>query len=416
MTKSMIGRARWRALVPIAVLLTATGCVVQGNPIPDYGDPAELPVGAYSVEPLAAPAGDVEHGRVLESARMADAIVDPVEVDPGLQFAANTYGVTPLPTPGKVRMLLAEPVRAVLEREGMVAGCASNGADRDFGSKRPGVGAAQVLTVIALRFPDAAAAARAARDIDAVDAAVSTENAALSITEYPGAYAHWRPGVPSMAATVADGVFVVTLLIGHTAADTVAMTTLARKTFDAQLPRLREFEPTPVDRLSALPLDPEGMIGRMVPPAPGRWLYPAVVSSTGARTAGWDARIMSVGLVFGRRGAQLWGNRSTVFDEVELIAVNVLNTLYRYPSAVVARRAFLFASQRDAAGTGARIVDAPNDIPDIHCVEDQSRTGDTPRFTCRVQHGRYYAIVVSREEPAVLEKAAAQYGLLINSV
>lgn len=410
----MLWRARVWALAPIAVLVTATGCVVQGNPVPQRVDPAGLPVGAYSVESLEAPAGDESHGRIVESARMAEAMVDPFEIDPGLKYPANTYGLMLLPTPAKARMLLAEPVRGVLEREGMVTGCASNGTDRDFGSKRPEAGAAQVLTIIALRFPDAAAATRAARDIDAVDGAVSTENTALSISEYPQAHAHWRPGVPTMAATLADGVFVLTLLIGHTTADSAAMTTLARKTFDAQLPRLREFVPTPADQVAALSLDREGMIRRMVPPAPGRWLYPAVVSNTDARNAGWDARIVTVGVVYGPRAARLWGNRSPVFDGVEFIAMNVLNTLYRYPNATLARTAFSNASRKDAAGSGARVVAAPNGIPDIHCAEDRERTGDTPKFTCRVVYGRYYAIVVSRTESTVLAKAAAQYGLLIN--
>ncbi|QLY27852.1 hypothetical protein H0264_20620 [Nocardia huaxiensis] len=406
-------RARALLVVSVAVAIV-TGCVVQGHPTAQYPDPAALELGSYGVRPLEAPSGTTEYGRVVESVRMAETLIDPVEVDSGLRYSANTYGVMPLPTPGKARMMLADPVRAVLEREGMVAGCAVGGTDRELGAKRPEVGAARVLTAIVLRFPDSEAAGRAARDIDAVDAAVSTANQALAIPEYPQAHAHWRPGVASMAATVASGDYVVTLLIGDLTPDAGAMTAMARKAFDAQVNRLREFVPTARERLAELSLDPEGMIRRMVPPAPGRWLYPAVVSSTGAQNAGWDARILSVGVVYGSRGARLW-MRGGVTESVELVAVNVQNVLNRYSTAAAARQVYSGATRKDAEAKGVVAVPVPGDSPDIRCQEDSNVGVETPRFVCRIVYGRYYAVIVSRDRATVVEKAAAQYGLLINA-
>ncbi|TQM32251.1 DUF7373 family lipoprotein [Nocardia bhagyanarayanae] len=408
------GRIAAALTAAMTVSALAAGCTVTGSPAAQWVDPASLDVGAYSVEPLDVPRGDsARHGRVLESARMTEALIDPVEADPALRVPIGGAAMTPLPTPAKATTLLAAPVRAALERHGMLAGAAVGGSDRQAGVGGPAVGSARVLTVIVLRFPDADAATRAAREIDAVDAAVSPDNAPVPIPNHSTAHAHWRPGVPTLAASVAHESFVVSLLAGHTAPDLGALTTLAGAAFDRQLARLREFAPTPRDRFAELPLDPEGMISRMVPQAPGRWEYPAVTSTSKQRNAGWDAALHATGVVYGPRAAYLWGSRKRP-GTAEAIGYSGFNLLARYPDPAAARDAFTIATRQDA-DNGLRPIPGPDRLDDVRCAEnpEPDALGMT-RFICRVLYGRYYAAIAARELGSARQKAAAQYGLLVN--
>ncbi|MBB5916584.1 hypothetical protein BJY24_005496 [Nocardia transvalensis] len=411
-----IDAGRAAAVLGAIALLLVAGCSTEGNPRPEYPDPGSLDAGAYGVEPLDAPAdGNERYGRVLESTRMIEALIDPVEADPALTHFASPGHVIPLPTPATAAVFLAEPVRPVLERNGMLAGAEVDGSDVEAPAHGPVIGSARLLTTIVLRFPDAAAAERAARDIDAVDTAVSPENVAVPIPGQPAAHAHWRPTVPTLAATLATGDYVVSLLAGHTAPDLTALTTLADRAFAAQLPRLREFAATPADRLATLPLDPDGMIRRLVPDAPGRWSYPAVTITSKDVNAGWNATVQGHGVVYGPRASRLAGGDRETDHPVELRAVNGLNVMYRYADAATARRAFEASSGRYRANSGLRPASPPGAVPDARCWESlQSDALRSTRFLCALVHGRYVAAILTRELKTGQQKMAAQYGLLVN--
>lgn len=404
-----------RALVALAVLLT-TGCTVAGNPIARYPNPAALDVGKYSIHPLEEPDGDEKSGRVVEAARMAEAMIFPTEIDPTLTHVSGSNGVRLLSTPAKATLLLAAPVRVVLERNGMLTGASVGGTDIEPDLRGPVVGAARVLSVVVLRFPDADSAQRAAREIDTVDAAVSPDNVPVHLPEYPAAHAHWRPTVPTLATTIADGPYVVSLLTGHTSADLAALTGLARKALDAQLPRLREFVATPRDAIASLPLDRDGMLARMVPEAPGRWPYPKVIVNTPDRTANWSQVVRGMGVVYGPRGTRLWNGKGQAGSEIELEAVNGMTQLARYTTATIARREFEATNGRWAADTGKRTVTGPDNVPDVYCSESAAAgAGDLLRFGCRILYGRYQGLVVGMDLANVRQRVAAQYGLLVNS-
>ncbi|MFD0000598.1 hypothetical protein [Nocardia sp. NPDC127526] len=410
---TLTDKARAMGLATMVVALCAA-CTVTGDPVAHYPDPAALDTGPYSGEPFEVPDGSDAHGRVLESVRLAEAMMDPVEADPTLTHAAGLSTVVSLPTPAKAAMLLSDPVRSVLERHGMLAGSAVSGTDRTY-DRFPEAGQSRILSVIVLRFPDADAAARAAVEIDAVDAAVSAENVPVTIADHPAARAHWRPAVPTLAATLAHDVFAVSVLAGHTSADLPLLSELARKAFDAQVKRLDDFVPTPRDQLAALPLDPHDMIRRMVPDAPGRWPYPAVIVTSEQLNAGWNSVILDVGVAYGPRGTWLWGGRKNSENAPESVAYNGFNGLFRYPSIATARRVFDRKDEK-MADESARVVPAPAGVPDAQCWEfsEHDFWGMT-RYTCWVLYGRYVAAVLARDLTNVQQKTAAQYGLLVNS-
>ncbi|MGW6728052.1 DUF7373 family lipoprotein [Nocardia sp. NPDC055029] len=395
-----------RMLLALGVVLAVTsGCTVAGDPAP-VPDPAALDVGPYSRTPLLAPAhGSDYHGRVLESVRMAEVMANPADVDPALRYGLTSRAV-PLPTAAKAAALLANPVRAVLERHGMLAGFSVGSTDT------PGqvaIGGGRLLQVILLRFPDSAAAQRAAMEIDSVDAALAAGNVAVTIPEHPTARGHWRPTEPTIAATVARDSFVVSVLAGHISPDHDALVSMARKTFDVQLPLLRDFAVTQPEKFADLALDRDGMLGRMVPEAPGRWPFPVVILGDFGENAGWNSLVQARGLVYGPRGTERFNGPSA--ERIELLGLNRFDRLMRFADAATATKFFA----RLTTAEGRVDVAAPTGLVDVRCTESLKSTASMNQFGCLLRHGRYVALVFSRDYRDVQQRAAAQYALLVNS-
>ncbi|GAB2536770.1 DUF7373 family lipoprotein [Nocardia heshunensis] len=396
----------------VLVLGVVTGCVVPGHSVPQFIDPKTLDVGEFGTEPLAEPAGNETYGRAVESARMGEVMLDPAEVDPTLRYTVTAYSLLPLPTPATARMLLAGPVRDTLAKEGMVAGCAVIATDvNKTGAELP-VGAGRVLSTIVLRFPDADSAGRAASAIDSIDAGLNADNVSLTIPGYSGAHAHWRPAVPTMAATVAHDDYVVSLLIGYASTDSAAMVGMAAKAFDVQLNRLRGFGATPIDQLAHLPLDQDGMVRRLLPAAPGRWTYPTTVTSTTSGDAVWNTRAVGMGMVFRERGVSLWILDAAILRGADMLTRNYLHILTRYASPTQARAAFTDAARRDGVRSNVHKIDGPPGLPDVECAAPVQKGSN---YSCRVLYGRYIATLLSRDEKTIRQKAAAQYALLVNA-
>ncbi|WP_327099561.1 hypothetical protein OIE68_12630 [Nocardia vinacea] len=402
-----------RAVAVLAAALTVLcGCVRPGQPTPERLDLAALDVGSNSVDPLSPPRTSTDkYGRVLESMRMAEAALDPVEVDPVLTNGVVDR-IAPLPTPLKAAGILAERVRGVLASHRMLAGFAVSGSDVDFGVAPPQIGAGRLLTVILLRFPDAMAAQLAARQMDATDAAISPDNVPVRLAEYPSAFVHWRPAVPTMGATIAQGSFVVSVLAGHTAPDQAVLTGLVRKAFDVQLPRLRDFHETAPDRFADLPLDRDRMLSRLLPYGAGHWSYPTVTASDTDDNAGWSSGLRISGVVLGPHATRLMKHLG--FKEpIEIVAMNGHNLLERFPDAVSARR--VFTEEMRAADPTKRIA-APAGVPDVYCRNGINTQPEWPaQVLCHVLYGRYTARIVGRNPTDAQQLIAAQYALLVHS-
>ncbi|MGW6117737.1 DUF7373 family lipoprotein [Nocardia sp. NPDC055165] len=392
------------ALALAVILAAVSGCAMTGDPMP-VPDPATLDVGPYSRFPLRAPErGSEYHGRVVESVRLGEAIANPARVDPALTVPRSRSGSDPLPTAAKAAALLANPVRAVLERHGMLAGYTVGATDA---STEFSIGSSRILQLTLLRFPDAAAAGLAAQEIDSADAAVSPDNVAVTIPGHPAARAHWRPTVPTLAATMAVDSFVVTVMAGHTSPDLAALTTLAGRAFEEQRPMLRDVALTPPEQFADLPLDRDGMLGRMVPEAPGRWPFPVVILGDFSEVAGWESLLQARGIVLGPRAGHFYQPSREV---AELVSLNRYDRLMRFADAATA--AAFFA---DLPNNNDQLaVPPPKGMVDINCAES---TRDSPitKFSCRLKYGRYVALVFSRDYQDVQQRAAAQYALLVNS-
>ncbi|MEV0077750.1 hypothetical protein AB0H58_15205 [Nocardia neocaledoniensis] len=403
---------RFRTVLAVAVALTMLcGCTGPGEPTPQQVDLAALDIGSNSIDPMAPPAtSNDKYGRVLESVRMGEVMLDPVEVDPTLTFGVQQR-TAPLPTPLTAAGILAERVREALESHGMLAGFAVSGSDVNLVGKRPEVGASRLLTVLLLRFPDDLSARLAARQMNATDAAISQDNVDVRIEGYPGAFAHWRPNVPSMAATYAHGSFVISALVALTSPDQQALTGTVRKVFDAQIPRLRDFRGTPPADFDTLPLDRDGMQARMLPFGPGRWTHPTVVTADTDTNAGWSASLSMYGVVLGPRATRLMKHYG--FKEpIELAAINDFDVLERFPDAVSARK--VFDMERKAVDP-AELIETPAGVPDVYCTLLRSSPASPHQANCHVLYGRYTAAVTGWSAVNARQRTAAQYALLVRS-
>ncbi|MFE3544992.1 hypothetical protein ACFXK0_18695 [Nocardia sp. NPDC059177] len=397
------------ALLPLLAACTA----------PQRGvDLSVLDVGPHSRVPLDVPANDdPRYGRIIESVRMGEAIADPADADPALVYDNGVFSIRALPEPADAVSVLADAVRPVLERHGMVAGFMVGATDTETeDAVLPGQ--ARVLTVVLLRFPDDEAARAAATEIDAADAAVSADNTPVTLATRPLARAHWRPGIPSLAATEALGPFVVSVLVGHTAPDIEAMTGLADSALTAQRLTLTGFEPTPLSQIPTLPLDTDGMLRRTVPTVPGEWPYPSVEVLDNGPNADWDDGAAFEGVVLGERATYFWRGRGGPDKDttIDRLTSGDLTSVWRFRDRELARTGFGNAADALRADQRRTPVDGPAGVPDAACGDLTEITNvyqEATRVYCVVRHDRYMAAIFGRTADEARQRAAAQYALLV---
>ncbi|WP_067544394.1 DUF7373 family lipoprotein [Nocardia crassostreae] len=419
--KTFRRRARRSATVATAVLLLAGllgGCdtaVIAGTARVATPDVDALDAGAWQTTPPAVPPNDNDtHGRVIESARLGEAVAHPRDIDPALAYGGSIL----LPSAGRTSVLAPEIALEPVATHAMIAGYSVVGVD---GETVPVIGQAKAMRLTVLRFRDESIAASAAREIAAAAVARNTDSVALSIPGYATAYSHWQPQVPVATTTVAYRSYVIVVYVMDRAPDAAALGALTGAALTAELPLLDAFQATPPDELSALPLDGDDMLRRLLHPDSTKWPYPLAISS-GRTEAPWSGQLPGTGVVYGPRGlGHLFshgpesGDQDKFSDEAERVAFIGMWWLVRTSDAIHARRLHL----RWVTSANARhdSVAAPENIPDAACfrqreVRDAQRN---TRFFCHVLDGRYWAVVAAADEQTMRQRAAAQYALLVNS-
>src|ERR1700738_4258671 len=178
-----------------AVLLAGCGNNVAIGPPPATSskppavDVSTLDTGKYLTLPrkLRQVASEDE-GRMAEAIRMAEAVADPMNVDPTL-VVQTVFGplIAPSDVASNISLTGQAVVAPVLAKYGMVSGrmLMANNTNLDpSGAQKPEQDVKTVMIML-LRFPDAAAAKSAAVEMDAADFAVSPENVPVPATKYP---------------------------------------------------------------------------------------------------------------------------------------------------------------------------------------------------------------------------------------
>lgn len=410
------------AFVMSVAVLVGCGSNVTGAPAAGEIDIRTLDVGNYPTDPLDVRA-DQEHsptgGWTLASVRLADAIALGTDIDSSLVYG-DMGGAAVSPTSGSD--VLGKAVRPALESNGMLLSVTTASSSqplpsdyeydlsdnfRPFGSVK-GIPDSTAVNITVLQFPDQGRARAAAEQMEAADFAVAPDqNAHVSLSGYPDAKAHWRPGVPSIAATLAHGQYVMNVFAQLVKADIDALKVLAARAFEVQIPLLDRLAPLSARDMLRLDYDTDGMMRRT--------LHPGKFLSLGARQE----------VVHGARSyLQFTADREPwkkLFDEHSVDRISMATNGAQLMRARDPRAAIDLWTGIKPLQPGS--VETPRGVPEVFCGENPNPNKDNygtawdskNRYYCTLRYDRYVARVASSQLSDLHQRAAAQYALLAKS-
>lgn len=389
------------AVATVAALTVGCSSGIEGTAVKAPGggtwdgvDPAALDVGNYPTTPRPAlgVAGDPVQGGWAEARRLATNVVGPWEVDPALtHFAQNATGV--VKDSDGVNALLGAPMGDGLAGHKFVAGFSS--------SRSTDTGSYKDLLNVVLETDTPADGTAAVADM-AAKAAVLTmpyaENPIptqhFTIPRYPGTAAvtyRWTSHYPtvgdrySVTALTAHGQYILAQT-ATSAENPDSAAKLIATALDLQQPLVDSFKPTPFDKLAQLPLDPDGLLARTLPPrSENETINDGIYDQHGALHLETDNPLHRQAL-FKSAGVQ------QVADFVEL-------RVYQTPDPGSAARivADMTDPHRVAGVTG---------MPKAKCFTE------TLAFWCVAAADRYAYFIQNEQEAALHQMMAAQYRML----
>lgn len=369
-------------------------------------DISKLDVGHYGTKPRSlSGTATMEDGRFLEAFRLAEGVVNPYEVDPVLDHLYENAVADAKTAATSISGTNTPLVQPVLEKYGMISAYQVQGlSKRSVDLERDKFG--DVAVILLTSYPNDDAAAHAATEIDSTDFAVSPENRGLVIPGYPQAKSHFRPGSPSVGATLAWGRLVTSVLVRSDAnPGTEYLTQRVKRIFDLQIPLMDRLLPSVETQLTTLPLDPDHMLSRLFAAEDQRKIS-ARFGSLGPHAVYVcaDSQAVKDGLL-----KQAGVDRCAFGTDAQLLRAQDEN------AARIALPKLVEAERQEYIDHDVAPADG---VTASRCYETkQSLWADAAnlRFQCLVTYGRYIATVWSNEEKDVRQRAAAQYAILVNS-
>lgn len=401
---------RFRASLLLAITaVTVAGCgsKVEGSARPGEIDVRTLDVGTYPTDPL-----ELRHtynpsmsnGFTLAVQRLADHVANGPDIDPAFKYGT---GVVPFLDADKATTVLAKATVPVLEANKMMFGIAVGQSDKQPDSSGHTPDESAFTTVTVMQFPDAAAASKAAGELEDADFTVAADlNQRVPLSKYPDAHTHWRPGVANIGSTMAHGSYVVSMFVGVKDPDLSQLTALAQKVYDAQLPLLDSLPPLDREGVLRLPFDPDAMLRRTL--NSDDILLPDFLSQAVAEPRGFLHRVTDQ--VFWRK---LLGDNNVDRFATSGASYSGASMLFRTRGDEDARRLSAGILEHGYSG----VADEPPGIPDAKCgeVAPSNQSSSAKRYRCVLSYRRYAAVVESDQLGDVHQRAAAQYALLANS-
>ncbi|MFI6870124.1 hypothetical protein [Nocardia sp. NPDC050406] len=386
-----------------AALLAACGSV-SGTPVAGEIDVRELEVGTYLTDKYTYKLTTGTSGALLEGFRMSEAVAPTVAVDPSLIFGRG--GRATVDAADATESGLAAVSEPVLLRNNLLTAFTASGSDKIELPGQPDPVGATTVTTMLLRFADAKTAKTAARELEDADFGVAPDqNRKLSLSQYPDAYIHWRPGIATIGAFLPHEEFVVSLFIERPTAEEKDLLEWVRKSLAAQVPVLDKFEPTPQSGFSNLKVDPDGLLARVAVRDRDEFAPdPREFNVYGATKLVHDANNQSnVRKAVQDSGAQAAAQADTgaaIRTRDEAGAKLLLDALV--------------ADESDHYET----LTAPKDVPGARCVRLNGQGDPSSEYKnrCYVNYKSYVGVVSSDDEADVRQKIAAQYALFANSL
>ncbi|MGW5450639.1 DUF7373 family lipoprotein [Nocardia sp. NPDC003979] len=397
-------KARMLAVAAAGIVTTTscatevTGTAVPGMTVTDVG---KLEVGAYSPEATTyrfddyAKPADV---RRLESKRMLNYVISPTEVDPEISRLIGVYTFATADDPFAVQVM-PETYRPAMADNKLLAGAY---VARTNGSPR----SQKKVLLFVLRFPTEQAAQRAGVQMHEIAQQEPTN--VFTIDGHSTALAsskNWSAGI----ATVPKGPLLLIANYGVPEPNESQVKAGLKKALDLQLAKLTDLQPTPFEDVLDRPIDQDGIMRRALPKAENHSdpfstdLDFSVYQPTGHLH--YERHPALLAQVYADSGVDLIGRRAgIVYRARDLLGA------FRLQNALV------------GLGKNDREISAPPGLADARCIQqyeaDPIRNYD---LLCAVVRGRYVGVVVAKSklgatvDPALYERAAAQYAVLANS-
>ncbi|WP_446224437.1 DUF7373 family lipoprotein [Nocardia sp. IBHARD005] len=408
MRKSLMKSAAFAAFS--SVLVTGCGSEVGGTALAGEIDVRTLDVGKYPTLPVSAYyeyKNSFTNGQALASMRLADNLVLGTEVDPKLK-----YGAWDSFAPERLPYAMGNRLQPILKEHRMLYGFSTASSDKEYFTGfalAPGddeladIQRSLQPTYFGIRvmqFPNQVAAARAAESIESLDFSVAPDqNQKVSLDKYPAAQAHWRPGIPTMAVTIARGSYAAILNVGVPSPDLAQLKDLADRVLDIQLPALDKLPPLTPMEILMLDNDPARLLERAL----NR-------EQLGGPETNRSASYGLKGFLHVRRDEQ---EHQALYQEngVEHVGIGWEATVFRARDTLSAEKFQTGLFEGPRFGPAA----PPTAVPNTTCIENKVTSSDTKRFSCSVRYRQYVAVVSSHQINDAYQRAAAQYAVLANA-
>lgn len=408
----MIARIRVLALLAVCAL-TACGtdaskpAATSESAVATKVDVSQLNTGNYAIRPAAplGTAGNDDAGRRAESQRMAAYVVGPWQVDPTLVDGSSPAGSIVVKN-DDIAFFVWPFMSAGVADLPLVSGFVS---DRHTADKT----APTALRNGVLRFGDPAAAATAADKIAFWTTTIPpSANMMPTLTEpvrtmpIPGrpdsrglvlTYNESGTTVQELTVLTAHGPYLLVQVVRSPKGPDEGAA-LANRALDQQIPLIDGFTPTDPAQLSAIPLDPTGLVARTLalPAAEATPMSGAAYPPAGALQAVDDP----VGT------AKQWSEAGV--DEVSFGQTTVYQAKDADHAAILAH-----ALDDDAAAepSSAAAAAVPG-LPQSHCTRVSDAAGLVQRYLCLTTVDRYVIRSLARDFGRAQQQLAAQYRIL----
>lgn len=225
----------------------------------------------------------------------------------------------------------------------------------------------------------------------------------LQSSSHPTAALIWLPDSQFLTAFYPSGQYLILTMADdyenheETISDLPDLIAKSDKAIEVTVDRLRSFRPTPSDQLTALPLDPQGIL-RLALPRPD-----------GDTTAdAFDGTLDAHGALQTELDPTL-SHASFDRDGVDAVSYGA-GILYRTRDSAAAKDLVLASADRFF-----RRIDSPAGLPNARCVKYHGPDVRMFPFVCSVTYGRYVAEMWSRQQQDVFQRISAQYAMLANN-
>ncbi|WP_063039100.1 DUF7373 family lipoprotein [Nocardia pseudovaccinii] len=392
------------ALLAVTTMASASCAAnVPGHPGPGLTpvDISSLKTGPYRAEPTAydPDISSVADLRTVEAQRLFNYLVHSYEIDSDITVLGGVkifYDVDTMVQPEA----FPEKYRAAAADNNLLLGVYVSRINTSLRSRKK-------LIISVLRFPTDAASRKAAEDFDRITN-LDPGRHPIAIEGQPDARASSSDDITGVAF-VAHGPYVIMVNAGIPEPNQTGLADIIGRTINKQTARLDRTQPTPLDDVLDLPLDPDSLMRRTLPRA-ADFSDPFILdwdfgSYQPAGELHFERNPAEVAKALDENGVDLVARRSSI-----VYRARDLSAAFRLQSVLV------------KPGKDDEVLDPPPGLPDARCLKlDNSDVYRLFNTLCAVVYGRYVAVVQSsktsnaRVDVALDERAAAQYSVLVKS-